>query len=156
MKLIIISRVEGKDQFTKLMLRLREALLDHGAQVLLLRLQMLLLIKEQRHWSLEQCHSKNLELDQQPIGAERNALGAFQISMPDGSTLKSEGTAENTVKAMEQDRMPKFPTIEKIHKESTKKATEQVGILSNNTTKKTAIDKLGTFQLFYNIQRTTY
>ena len=55
------------------------ALLDHGAQVSLLRLQMLPMIKDKKQWSLEQCHSKNRALDQQPVGAEGNALGAVAV-----------------------------------------------------------------------------
>ena len=45
----------------------------------LLRLQMLPMIKEKKQWSLEQCHSKNMDLDQQPVGAEGNALGAVAV-----------------------------------------------------------------------------
>ena len=55
------------------------ALLDHGAQVSLLRLQMLPMIKDKKQWSLEQCHSKNRALDQQPVAAEGNALGAVAV-----------------------------------------------------------------------------
>ena len=42
------------------------ALLDHGAQVSLIRKQMLPQIQEDRGWTKEQCHSKNLVLSQQP------------------------------------------------------------------------------------------
>jgi len=123
-----------------------QAFLDYGAQVSLIQRQMLPLIKERKGWTLEQCHSRNLGLDQQPVGAEGNALGViavvqlqvklestgaeldvpfytldsnkpiwsgelancgvilgtnalsrlgFEISLPDGSTVKPDGIAEN-------------------------------------------------------------
>ena len=55
------------------------ALLDHGAQVSLIRKQMLPQIQEDRGWTKEQCHSRNLVLDQQPVGAEGNSLGAVGV-----------------------------------------------------------------------------
>ena len=60
-------------------LKTRALLLDHGAQVSLIRKQMLPQIQEDRGWTKEQCHSKNLVLDQQPVGAEGNSLGAVGV-----------------------------------------------------------------------------
>ena len=55
------------------------ALLDHGAQVSLLRSQLLPVVKEKKGWTLDQCHRRNLKLDQQPVGAEGRSLGATGI-----------------------------------------------------------------------------
>ena len=55
------------------------ALLDHGAQVSLLRSQLLPVVKEKQGWTLDQCHRRNLKLDQQPVGAEGRPLGATGI-----------------------------------------------------------------------------
>ena len=52
------------------------ALIDSGAQVTLVRSQMLPRIKEKRGWSIEKCHSHNRPLEQQPIGAAGEPLGA--------------------------------------------------------------------------------
>jgi len=54
-------------------------LLDHSVQVSLIWKQILPLIKERRGWTLEQWHSRNLGLDQQPVGAEGNALGTIAV-----------------------------------------------------------------------------
>lgn len=32
-----------------------------------------------KQWSLEQCHSKTMDLNQQPVGAEGSALGAVAV-----------------------------------------------------------------------------
>ena len=50
------------------------ALLDHGAQVTIVRRQLLSHIREKRGWTLEQCHGKNLPLEGQPVGAGGGAL----------------------------------------------------------------------------------
>ena len=55
------------------------ALLDHGAQVSLLRSQLLPVVKEKKGWTLDQCHLRNLKLDQQPVGAEGRPLGAVAM-----------------------------------------------------------------------------
>ena len=36
-------------------------------------------IKEKQNWSLEQCHSHNWTLEQQPVGAGRKPLGAESV-----------------------------------------------------------------------------
>ena len=54
-------------------------MLDHGAQVSLLRSQLLPVVKEKQGWTLDQCHRRNLKLDQQPVGAEGRPLGATGV-----------------------------------------------------------------------------
>ena len=56
-----------------------QALLDHGAQVLLARKQLLPVIKEKNNWSLEQCQARNLMLEGQPQRAGGHDLGAESI-----------------------------------------------------------------------------
>ena len=55
------------------------ALLDHGAQVSLVRKQLLPRIKDKGNWTLEQCHAKNLPLEGQPVGAGGEMLGTVAI-----------------------------------------------------------------------------
>ena len=55
------------------------ALLDHGAQVSLVRKQLLPHIREKQGWTLEQCHSRNLPLDNQPFGAGGKPLGVTAV-----------------------------------------------------------------------------
>ena len=55
------------------------ALLDHGAQVSLVREQLLPHIREKQGWTLEQCHSRNLPLDNQPVGAGGKPLGVTAV-----------------------------------------------------------------------------
>ena len=55
------------------------ALLDHGAQVSLVRKQLLPYIREKQGWTLEQCHSRNLPLDIKPVGAGGEPLGVTAV-----------------------------------------------------------------------------
>ena len=55
------------------------ALIDFGAQVTLVRSQMLLKIKEKCGWTIEECHSRNKPLEQQPVGAGGEPLGAEAV-----------------------------------------------------------------------------
>lgn len=55
------------------------ALLDHGAQVTIVRRQLLSHIREKRGWTLEQCHAKSLLLEGQPVGGGGEALGTTGI-----------------------------------------------------------------------------
>lgn len=55
------------------------ALLDHGAQVSLVRKQLLPYIREKQGWTLEQCRSRNLPLDSQPVGAGGEPLGVTAV-----------------------------------------------------------------------------
>ena len=54
------------------------ALIDFGAQVTLIRSQMLPKIKEKCGWTIEECHSRNRPLEQQPVGAGGKPLGQKQ------------------------------------------------------------------------------
>ena len=54
-------------------------LLDHGVQVSLIRKELLPRINEKQGWSLEQCHSRNLEMGCQPVGAGGDILGATML-----------------------------------------------------------------------------
>ena len=56
-----------------------QTLVDFGAQVILIRCQMLPKIKEKQNWSLEQCHSCNRTLEQQLVGAGGKSLGAASV-----------------------------------------------------------------------------
>ena len=56
-----------------------KALLDHGAQVSLMRKQLLPYIQEKQGWTLEQCHSRNLPLDIKPVGAGGKPLGVTAV-----------------------------------------------------------------------------
>ena len=53
--------------------------LDHGAQVSLKRKELLLVIKEKQNWTHTECHERDLEMDQQPIGATGAPLGAMSL-----------------------------------------------------------------------------
>ena len=55
------------------------ALLDHGAQVSIVRRQLLSHIREKWGWTLEQCYAKNLPLESQPVGAGGERLGTIAI-----------------------------------------------------------------------------
>ena len=57
------------------------ALLDHGAQVSLVRGELLPKIQERNHWTLEECHVRNCELEGQPTGAGGQTLGATAAVM---------------------------------------------------------------------------
>ena len=65
------------------------ALLDHGAQVTIVRRQLLGKIRNEQGWSLETCHSKELPLKNQPIGAtgaELGAIGTVKLQMEIAAT----------------------------------------------------------------------
>ena len=55
------------------------ALIDFGAQVTLVRSQMLPKMKEKSSWTIEECHSHNRPLEQQPVGAGGEPLGAESV-----------------------------------------------------------------------------
>ena len=55
------------------------ALVDFGAQLTLIRHQMLPKIMEKQNWSIEHCHSCNRTLEQQPVGAGRKPSGAESV-----------------------------------------------------------------------------
>ena len=57
-----------------------KALLDHGAQVSLLRQELLPMIRQKCGWTMEQYQLRNLELDRQPVGASRETLGVMAAS----------------------------------------------------------------------------
>ena len=60
------------------------ALLDHGAQVTIVRRQLLGKVKERQKWPVETCRSKEIPLEKQPIGAtgtELGAVGAVRLNM---------------------------------------------------------------------------
>jgi len=57
------------------------ALLDHGAQVSLVRGELLPKIQERNHWTVEECHARNCELEGQPTGAGGQTLGATAAVM---------------------------------------------------------------------------
>lgn len=52
------------------------ALIDYGAQLTLVRSQMLSRIKEKYGWSIKECHTCNRPLEQQPVRATGEPLGA--------------------------------------------------------------------------------
>ena len=54
-----------------------KALLDHGAQVSLVRQELLPMIQQKHGWTMEQYQLRNLELDRQPVGASGEALGVM-------------------------------------------------------------------------------
>jgi len=57
--------------------------LDHGAQVSLVRKELLPAIREHNNWSLKESHTRNLEMGAQPVGATGIALGAIGlVSLP--------------------------------------------------------------------------
>ena len=55
------------------------ALLDHGAQVSLVRKELLPKIWEKNGWTLDQCHDRNCKLEGQPTGAGGHKLGATAV-----------------------------------------------------------------------------
>ena len=55
------------------------ALLDHGAQVSLVRKELLPKIREKNKWTLDQCHDRNCKLEGQPTGAGGHRLGATVV-----------------------------------------------------------------------------
>ena len=67
------------------------ALIDHGAQISLVRQELLPIIRQKYGWTVDQyCHC-NLELDRQPVGAGGEALGVmalvvFKITIDGAST----------------------------------------------------------------------
>jgi len=56
-----------------------QALLDPGAQVTLVRKELLPMIKEKNNWSDSQCNTRNIKMDGQPIGAGGETLGAVVV-----------------------------------------------------------------------------
>ena len=66
------------------------ALLDHGAQVSLVRKELLSLIKEKNQWSTSQCDTKSLKMDGQSIGAGGKALGTVAVVALDITVEKTE------------------------------------------------------------------
>ena len=68
------------------------ALLDHGAQVTIVRRQLLGKAKEKHKWPVETCRSKEIPLEKQPIGAtgtELGAIGAVKLNMEVAATQAS-------------------------------------------------------------------
>jgi len=59
-------------------------LFDHGAQVSLVRKELLATIKEHHGWSREQCSHRNLKMKLQPIGADPWSNNTSQATGPDG------------------------------------------------------------------------
>ena len=55
------------------------ALLDYEAQVSLVHKQLLLYIRKKQGWKLEQCHTRNLPLDDQSVGAGGECLGVIAV-----------------------------------------------------------------------------
>ena len=53
--------------------------LDHGAQVSLIRKELLPAIKEKQSWTHTECHERDLKMGQQPIGATGASLGAISV-----------------------------------------------------------------------------
>ena len=66
------------------------ALLDHGAQVSLVRKELLPKIKEKNGWTLEECHDRNCKLEGQPTGAGRYELGAIAVVRLQVMTMDGE------------------------------------------------------------------
>jgi len=56
-------------------------LLDHGAQVSLVRGELLPKIQERNHCTFEECHARNCELERQPTGAGGQSLGTTAAVM---------------------------------------------------------------------------
>ena len=54
-----------------------KAFLDHGAQVSLVRQELLPMIQQKHGWTMEQYQQRNLKLDRQPVGASGEALGVM-------------------------------------------------------------------------------
>ena len=57
------------------------ALLDPGAQITLVRQELLPIIRTKQGWTVEQYKQRNLDLDRQPIGASGEALGVMAVVM---------------------------------------------------------------------------
>ena len=55
------------------------ALIDHGAQISIVRQELLPIIREKHGWTVEQYEQRNLELDRQPVGASGEALGVTAV-----------------------------------------------------------------------------
>ena len=53
--------------------------LDHGAQVSLIRKELLPVIKEKQNWTQTECHKRNLKIGQQPVGATGAPLGVISL-----------------------------------------------------------------------------
>jgi len=53
--------------------------MDHGAQVSLVRKELLPAIREANNWSLQESHKRNLEMGAQPVGAAGIALGTVGL-----------------------------------------------------------------------------
>ena len=57
--------------------------LDHGAQVTLVRKELLSAIGEKHGWSLEERHKRNLKMKSRPVGASGTDLGAIALASLD-------------------------------------------------------------------------
>jgi len=57
--------------------------LDHGAQVTLVRKELLHAIGEKHGWSLEERHKRKLKMKSQPVGPSGTDLGAVALVSPD-------------------------------------------------------------------------
>ena len=66
------------------------ALLDHGAQVSLVRKELLPVIRERNGWTLEECHDRNCKLEGQPTGAGGYELGAIAVVRLQITTMDGE------------------------------------------------------------------
>ena len=53
--------------------------LDHGAQVSLIRKELLPVIKEKQSWTQAECHERDLKMGQQPIGGTGAPLGVISL-----------------------------------------------------------------------------
>ena len=53
--------------------------LDHGAQISLIRKELLPAIKDKHSWTQAECHERDLKMGQQPIGATGAQLGAISL-----------------------------------------------------------------------------
>ena len=80
------------------------ALLDHGAQVSLVRKELLSVIKEGNQWSASQCEARNLRMDGQPVGAGGEALGAVAVVALDVAVEKTEETQQVPCYALESSK----------------------------------------------------
>jgi len=70
------------------------ALLDHGAQVSIVRRELLPKVRETQGWTKEQYQTRNLKLDRQPIGANGTELGVVAL-------VKLEVSVEGTDKTLQ-------------------------------------------------------
>ena len=55
------------------------ALLDHGAQVSIVCRELLPKVREAQGWTKEQCQTRDLKLDRQPVGANGTELGVIAV-----------------------------------------------------------------------------